>query len=775
MKKILTLLTLAISTAFATNVNVQKDNVTSQLSGPVVAGNGVAISATGTGTNTATAAPWSGVTGTPTTLTGYGVTNTLTTTSPLTGGGSLASNLTVGIPVATSSVNGYLSSANWTTFNSKQAAGNYITALTGDVTATGPGSVSATVTRLNGVSLAGLATGILKNTTATGVPSIAIAADFPTLNQSTTGNAATATALATGRTIAITGDLAYTSPAFTGSGNITAAGTLATVNSNVGTFGGATQSAAVTVNAKGLVTAASNTPIAIPASAISDGTATGRALLTGATQTAGTIYAGPGTGAAAPPTWRALIQSDIQSADAPLRNALAPRGGLAFAGTAGARVYAVPGSAGALGADAFSVVVTHEVPATTQATLRSVFVLGDNATTPSQTGSFYCRYTALDLSVSFFNSLGNYVVATFTNFISSYGGKTVIFGVVRNASGNPTFYLNGSVIVPTFDAPVGTGNWQASVATNYLLVGSDDASRSFIGKIYSATLYNLALTAADALEIYELGGGVPERFKNPAAGINQWASQVGLPLNLAIASWTGSVVGNVITASTASTGFIAGVIISNPNWKFGRYRIKYSLTLNSGQAPALGDGNTFQTPRLTAGTNQSLEFVNTVSGQLLFVNVLAAGDFVLTVTNLTYIGAVAHYDADLDGIGYQLHDQSTNKLDALLTTTGVSWTKSSRRNAVTFSTSTNGNQQILGQQALPANARITSWVINAAGSATVSLGNISGGAQFLSAGSISTGLNDITPATRFDSTNNLWVNSNSTNALVHTISYDLAN
>lgn len=69
-----------------------------------------------------------------------------------------------------------------------------------------------------------------------------------------TGNAGTATALATGRTIAITGDLAYTSPSFDGSGNVTAAGTLATVNSNVGSFGSATQSLTLTVNAKGLVT-----------------------------------------------------------------------------------------------------------------------------------------------------------------------------------------------------------------------------------------------------------------------------------------------------------------------------------------------------------------------------------------------------------------------------------------------------------------------------------------------------------------------------------------
>jgi hypothetical protein len=77
------------------------------------------------------------------------------------------------------------------------------------------------------------------------------AADIPTLNQNTTGSAAT---LTTGRTIAITGDLAYTSPSFDGSANITAAGTLATVNSNVGSF----TAANITVNAKGLITAASS-------------------------------------------------------------------------------------------------------------------------------------------------------------------------------------------------------------------------------------------------------------------------------------------------------------------------------------------------------------------------------------------------------------------------------------------------------------------------------------------------------------------------------------
>lgn len=47
--------------------------------------------------------------------------------------------------LASTSTTGLLSSTDWNTFNSKQAAGNYITDLTGDVTATGPGSVAATI------------------------------------------------------------------------------------------------------------------------------------------------------------------------------------------------------------------------------------------------------------------------------------------------------------------------------------------------------------------------------------------------------------------------------------------------------------------------------------------------------------------------------------------------------------------------------------------------------------------------------------------------------
>ncbi len=56
---------------------------------------------------------------------------------------------TVSLPQATGSSDGYLSHLDWNTFTSKQPAGNYLTGLTGDVTASGPGSATATLASVN--------------------------------------------------------------------------------------------------------------------------------------------------------------------------------------------------------------------------------------------------------------------------------------------------------------------------------------------------------------------------------------------------------------------------------------------------------------------------------------------------------------------------------------------------------------------------------------------------------------------------------------------------
>jgi len=118
---------------------------------------------------------------------------------------------------------------------------------TGDAT----GNVALTVKGINGTLLSNLNTGILKNTTGTGVPSIAVAADFPILNQNTTGTAGSTATLATARTISTNGDVLYTSPPFDGSANVLGTATLA----SIGVAGTYTK---VTTDAKGRVTVGAN-------------------------------------------------------------------------------------------------------------------------------------------------------------------------------------------------------------------------------------------------------------------------------------------------------------------------------------------------------------------------------------------------------------------------------------------------------------------------------------------------------------------------------------
>ena len=103
------------------------------------------------------------------------------------------------------------------------------------------------------------------------------------------GNASTATTLATARTIAMTGDVTWTSAAFNGSANVTGTATLANSGVTAGTY------RSVTVDAKGRVTAGTN-PTTLAGYGITDAVATGSAAslasvtVTGSTAPANGMY-----------------------------------------------------------------------------------------------------------------------------------------------------------------------------------------------------------------------------------------------------------------------------------------------------------------------------------------------------------------------------------------------------------------------------------------------------------------------------------------------------
>ncbi len=216
-----------------------------------------------------------------------------------------------------------MSSADWSTFNGKQASGNYITALTGDVTASGPGSVAATLATVNSnVGSFGSATqSVAVTVNGKGLVTAASATTItPAVGNVTGLGTGVATALAvnvgTGGAVVVNGgvlgtpssgvatNLTGTASGLTAghvttnanlTGDVTSVGnatTLATVNSNVGSFGSSTAIPVITLNAKGLATAASTAAVVAPAGTLSGTTLNStivNASLNALTPTGGTL------------------------------------------------------------------------------------------------------------------------------------------------------------------------------------------------------------------------------------------------------------------------------------------------------------------------------------------------------------------------------------------------------------------------------------------------------------------------------------------------------
>lgn len=452
-----------------------------------------------------------------------------------------------------------------------------------------------------------------------------------------------------------------------------------------------------------------------------------------------------------------------------------------------------------VGTSDLTVSITFKVPASNPSASIGLFWLGTSTTTYEVAATLYGY---LSSAGTLFFTLNGAVYPTdsatksYVNFIAQYAGKVVTVTGVRSTSGL-TFkvYINGVEVVVA-ETLAGSGAWSDTVTSTYFRLGRITSSLVYNNPIYSAHVFNRALTASQVLDLCNNGvaetdkwGSLVAKYTSDfSAGVDSWTADFGAvnaPVTIGGISNALQQVADGGATQCRCYRAVSGMQIGK------RYRLTYDLYI-----PANGSGvrvvwksstNVSLTgsvlPTASTWTSYSVEFTQTAGNGGIKAQLRTSGESDIVTTGdmfylknvvLTQIGSILSPDLTL-GVGYQAPDLSTNKYNGVITTTGVSHVKAKRSGQIRTTTNTSGNQQILAQVCLPTNAIITSIVAYSTGTPSVYVGNVSAGNQLVTVVAlVASTYTSLSLVVRTTTTGNVWVNSSTADTINWVINYEIA-
>ncbi len=429
---------------------------------------------------------------------------------------------------------------------------------------------------------------------------------------------------------------------------------------------------------------------------------------TGVVQLATSLEAITGTDATKVVTPQAMAAA-VFNYNGALVNTRAPRGAAVFDGTAATGISRDGGSAIAFGAsDPACYSVFADIPSTAPANTQGLFGQSDTARVNIRAGA---TDGFIDTNLTF---KGRLYGATTSDY------RELSVDLTPWAGTNAWLHWDVRAGVLSINGTATTGGvatngtapaWSAAITGTIYNIGVRGSSSTYIGRLSGFILWNHQPSTADLLETYRNGGVPPERLKfgsqlellstNDSAfsgGSTGWSSGRG---------GTATLNTGTQKLDVTSTGTHAGTRNSGYGLFNKVYRFKGTLSNVTGTTIEIGSGNQGSSAfnYVASGlSNGAFNVVlNNTQGNQIFVGTEAAsGSFTLDDLSLKQVGAVVRLPLD-DGIGYQFHDLSTNKLDAVATNTGVAHLLPRERGYVRGTLTwagTHEGKSLLGQQAL---------------------------------------------------------------------------